>query len=531
MTRSIGAEALHAALVGGDELAFIDVREQGLFGRRHPLLAVNIPLSRFELEIRDLVPRRTTPIVLCDEDDGLAERAARLLDAAGYTEVAILDGGVEGWGAEGYELFSGVNVPSKAFGEYVEHRYGTPSIDAKELKAKLEAGEKIVILDSRPMEEYRNMNIPGGINTPGAELVYRIRDLAPDPDTLVVVNCAGRTRSIIGCQSLRNAGVPNPVVALRNGTMGWHLAGFELERGARRQCGPVSDQALAWAREAAARVGARFGVRRVDRATLAAWQAESEKRTLYLLDVRFPEEFEAGHLPGSRPAPGGQLVQATDRYMATRNARVVLVDDTEVRATMTASWLVQMGWPEVYVLEGGLGEHDLAQGAYNPSVPELDGLALARVAPRELREELDEGRAAVVDFADSISYREAHVPGAFWAIRSRLERIRDRLPPAQRYAVTAPEDALARLAARDLAALTNAPVAVLDGGTAAWREAGLPLEEGMSHALDEPVDCYYRPYDQTSGAEEAMNRYLEWEIALIHQIERDGTLRFPEFPS
>src|SRR3546814_14009942 len=94
------------------------------------------------------------------------------------------------------------------------------------------------------MDEYHKMNIPGGIDVPGAELVYRVRDLAPDPDTLVVVNCAGRTRSIIGCQSLINADLPNKVMALRNGTMGWHLAGLDVERGAQRQCGPVSDEAL-----------------------------------------------------------------------------------------------------------------------------------------------------------------------------------------------------------------------------------------------------------------------------------------------
>ena len=66
---------------------------------------------------------------------------------------------------------------------------------------------------------------------PGAELVLRVRDIAPSPDTTIVVNCAGRTRSIIGAQSLINAGIPNKVVALRNGTMGWHLAGFTCDKG------------------------------------------------------------------------------------------------------------------------------------------------------------------------------------------------------------------------------------------------------------------------------------------------------------
>ena len=120
----------------------------------------------------------------------------------------------------GFMLFEGVYVPSKAFGEFVEATWCTPHLSADELVRLRAEGRDVVVLDSRPMSEYRQMSIPGGIDVPGAELVHRVRDLAPDPDTLVVVNCAGRTRSIIGAQSLINAGIPNRVAALANGTMG-----------------------------------------------------------------------------------------------------------------------------------------------------------------------------------------------------------------------------------------------------------------------------------------------------------------------
>ncbi|HCF75106.1 MAG TPA: sulfurtransferase, partial [Gammaproteobacteria bacterium] len=116
----------------------------------------------------------------------------------GYTRLEILDGGIGAWQDAGYEIFSGVNVPSKAFGEFVEQEYETPRLPATQVKAKIDAGEKVVILDSRPMVEFNNMSIPGGSCCPGAELVYRVSDAVEDPDTLVVVNCAGRTRSIIG---------------------------------------------------------------------------------------------------------------------------------------------------------------------------------------------------------------------------------------------------------------------------------------------------------------------------------------------
>jgi len=298
----------------GEELALLDVREQGLFGKEHLLPACSIPLSRMELMLADLVPRRSTRVVLVDEGPseppGLAERAAARLSVLGYSDVAVMEGGIEGWRQAGFELFTGVNVPSKAFGEFVESTYDTPRIPAETLKAKMDAGEDFVILDARTRLEYNRMCIPGGISVPGAELVYRVHDLAPDPKTLVVVNCAGRTRSIIGAQSLINAGIPNPVAALKNGTMGWDLSGLELAYGEERRAPDPTPDSLARSRACKERVVERYGVAMINHHKLADWREEQNERTLYILDVRSPEEFEAGHLKGSRNAPGGQLVQA-----------------------------------------------------------------------------------------------------------------------------------------------------------------------------------------------------------------------------
>ena len=344
----------------GGELALVDVREELIFSQRHLLLARSIPLSRFELKFAQLVPRRATRIVLCDDGDGAAGRAAVILARNGYSDLSILDGGIDAWAAAGYELFSGVNVPSKAFGEYIEHENGTPSIAAAELEQLLRDKADIVVLDSRPFDEYSRVSIPTGVNVPGAELVLRAREIAPSPDTMIVVNCAGRTRSIIGAQSLINAGVPNKVVALRNGTMGWSLAGFACDSGKNRRAPDVSPNTLDWARTAALRVAQSCGVQRIDRTVLETWRND-ETRTLYLFDVRDPAEYLTGHVAGAISAPGGQLVQATDQYVGTLGARIVLVDDAEVRAAMTGSWLRQMGWKDVFILAEAGSEKGSAQ--------------------------------------------------------------------------------------------------------------------------------------------------------------------------
>src|SRR5215213_10071035 len=271
--RRIGAAALRAMLLDGEELALLDVREERIFSERHLLFARSVPLSRLEVRMAWLVPRRATRIVLVDDADGLAERAAKVLTAAGYSDLHILDGGNAAWAAAGYELFSGVNVPSKAFGEFVEHESGTPSISADELHALMQAGTDMVVLDSRPFDEFFRVSIPTGVNVPGAELVLRVHDVAPSPDTLVVVNCAGRTRSIIGAQSLINAGVPNKVVALRNGTMGWSLAGLAPDSGKDRRAPALTPSGLAWAKEKAGEVARKLDIARIDEATLARLRA------------------------------------------------------------------------------------------------------------------------------------------------------------------------------------------------------------------------------------------------------------------
>ena len=336
--KRVGARELKAQLHDGSEIALLDAREEGVFNQRHLLMASCVPLSRLELLIDDLVPRRGVRVVWCDDGDGSAPRAAERMRALGYHDVSVLDGGLAAWEAASYRVYSGVHVPSKAFAEVVEHEAGTPYLTAPELKALIDNGADIAIFDSRSYEEYHNNSLPGAISVPGAELVYRFKDLVPSTETTVIVNCGGRTRSIIGAQSLRNAGFPNKIMSFKDGTMAWHLAGYEVVSGATRRPPAVSDARRRAAIDAAAQVAARCGIARIDRATLAAWRAEAD-RTLYLLDVRTPEEYAAGHLVGARSAPGGQLVQETDAHVATWGARIVLVDDNGVRATMTASWL------------------------------------------------------------------------------------------------------------------------------------------------------------------------------------------------
>lgn len=518
---------IRRALLAKQELALIDVREEDPFAQRHPLFAANVPLSRLELEILSRVPRLDTPVTVYDDGEGLASQAAERLLQLGYRDVALLEGGLAGWRAAGGELFRDVNVPSKAFGELVESVRHTPSLGAEQVQALLDGKADVVVLDARRFDEYQTMSIPGGISVPGAELVLRVAELAPAPDTQVIVNCAGRTRSIIGTQSLLNAGIPNPVAALRNGTIGWTLAGQRLAHGQQRRFGEVSEATRQQAARKARAVADRAGVVRLDKAALAGWLAEAS-RTTYLFDVRTPEEYAAGHLPGSRSTPGGQLIQETDHVASVRGARIVLVDDDGVRANMSASWLAQLGW-EVAVLDG-LALADFSEtGEWQPSLPSLP--QVPGVTFEQLAAWLEQSGTVLLDFTTSANYVKRHIPGAWWAIRAQLAKALEALPVAERYVVTCGSSLLARFAAVDLQALTDKPVFLLEGGTARWIEAGLPLESGETHLAVARSDRYRRPYEGTDNPREAMQGYLDWEFGLVAQLERDGTHGFKVLPA
>ncbi len=512
-------------LLAGREIALLDVREEDPHAQAHPLFAANLPYGRIELDAYAKLPRRDVAIVVLDGGEGLAVSAASRLRQLGYTDVSLLAGGVAGWQAAGGELFRDVNVPSKAFGELVEAKRHTPSLSAPEVQALIDGGEDIVILDARRYDEYQTMSIPGSFSVPGAELALRARELAPDPKTQIIVNCAGRTRSIIGTQSLINAGIPNPVAALRNGTIGWTLARQKLEHGQSRTYPPASEANRQTAAEDARSLADRAGVRRLGRAGLEEVRADAS-RTTYLFDVRGPAEFRDGRLPGFRSAPGGQLVQETEQFAPVRGARLVLADSDGVRANLTAHWLAQMNH-EVYVIDGlGAADFNVTEAWTDelPPPPEV-----REIGPDTLSQWLAHapGETVLIDFTSGVNYRKRHIPGAWFALRSELPAVVSKLAPgAKRYVLTCGSSLLARYVAGDLRALTDLPIHVLTGGTAAWAAAGLPLEEGPTRLASQPIDRYRRPYEGTDNQDEAMQAYLDWEFGLVEQLGRDGTHGF-----
>lgn len=519
MAGTIAPEALKALLASDASFALIDVREAGEYNSSHIAGASLIVRRQLESVLPHAVPFKGAHVIVCDDDGRRAQLAAATAERLGYRQVSVLDGGINRWVTEGFSTEWGSNVPSKDFGEKVEVVAHVPEVEAKDLAARMRNGEKFLILDSRTPEEFRRFCIPGGRSVPGGELALRITDLAKhlDRDTTIIVNCAGRTRSIIGARVLQRMGLAN-VYGLKNGTAGWMLAGERLESGSDRVDLPEpSPEAVAAAEAYAAKLAAEDGVRFLDVPGLAAMMARAQTETVYLVDVRTREEYTAGHMSGFRWFPGGQAVQRSDDVAVVKHPTIVFACDGKARATVIASWYRQMGFREVYAVDGGTsawtaGGRSLEQGAPDERpVGYEQALSKAkRVAPAAL----NASPTPSVIFVDtSQDFARGHVPGARWVPRGWLEFwIHDIVPSKSTPLTVTCNDGLgSALAAATLKEMGYQDVSMLDGGMAAWQKAGLPLEKGLSGVMAPPTDVVLAGPDRNFAD---MQNYLRWEEAL-----------------
>ena len=515
-TALISPAGLLDLLSDGGELAIIDIREAAIVHKEGTILsALTVPLGVLELRVGNLVPRRTTRIVVIDSRGEGAIQAADRLSGLGYSNVSYLAGGSAAWREAGHPLYPSGHALGQAFGEVVEQALHTPAISAKDLAELIDAKQKLLVLDIRSPEEFHHHSLPGGISCPGPEIARRIDAAGADSDTLIVVNCAGRTRSILGAQTLIDLGLPHRVVALENGLMGWRLAGRNLAHHASKSVSTPAD--LTAARGRAQDLAEREGISRITGEDLNRL-ATDEDRTLFLLDVRTPEEFAAGHRPSAKNAPSWELVPWAFKFIGVRHARIVLTDDDGIRATVCANWLRRMGWRDIRMLIED-PSHLAETGVVRPILLD-EPQGVEALTPEQARTRQEKG-AVIIDLGPSSDFRVAHPEGARWALRSRLQEALAKIPTGLEVIFLANDDILARYAARD-AANEGRSAFIVAGGLRDWEAAGLPVEAGAEQLfLVAPDDQFTSPWGNGESDFERFRAYLDWEIGLAEQIARD----------
>lgn len=528
MVDTITPEETRQALDSSErQVAVIDVREPLEYSRGHISQSTLVPRRDLEFRLPFVVPDGRATIVLVDQHSERGDQDADWLEFLGYDEVAYMVGGMDAWTAAGFETieaYEGVyatafNFPSKDFGEQVQVEENVEQLQPEELKAMLDSDEDVLILDVRTPEEFKAQTIPGALNVEGVDLGLYVEQLR-DREQTVVVNCAGRTRSIIGTSSLKKLGFED-VYELENGTMGWELAGYELERGSDRH---VSDVEVDEDKRTEIRANAVTLLRENDVPLLSVDEFEAlradESELVYPVDIRTVKEYNDGHLPGSLSIPGGQAIQTTDEHFPVRNGTVVFISDDHIRAAITAYWFDRMGFPKITVLKDGIeawqaAGHSLEIGPdrRQPAGQAIVEEHITAVSPGELVELQSVDNPLIVDVGPSERFEASHVPSARWIPRYELEPwLRENADPSRLIVVTSPKGRRAAYAAAAVQRyLEFEDVRALEGGMVAWADSARPLAEGADGMEFDPEDDVPKPYDQGDWAKRI---YLEWEAEL-----------------
>ncbi|MEM7045493.1 MAG: rhodanese-like domain-containing protein, partial [Pseudomonadota bacterium] len=500
MIQKLDAREAYRRVHGDSEIAFLDLREAGPFSERHPLFAVPAPYSRLETIVGHLVPRPDMPIILIDGGDGIAEAGAEILASMGYSDIAVIAGGASAWANAGYRLFQGVNVPSKTLGELAEARWHPKTIDAQTLKDWQKEGRKFTLLDCRPPDEYQKMTIPGAICLPNGESAHRLPAIAHDSP--LVVTCAGRTRSIIGSLGLARIAPDRDIYALENGTQGWALAGFDLDRGQEPQDLPeiTADQAAETRRRADTLLDDE-GIPRIN-ADDVRRLLDDATRSAFTFDLRSKEEAAADPLPAFPHVWSGQLVQTTDRWIGVWRSRLVLADDLGLRAALAAVWLSALGF-EVHVTQ----VDDRLRAIPAPPRPTAPPFAITKIGAGDALRETSKGRARLLDLRPSWEYASGHVATSIWAIRPKLAA----WPGTDRLLLVGDKGSDAELGARELHRLGEKDLAIVEGGIQALRQAGALIEVAEPRPLGQAIDVISFAHGRHEGDLDASRRYLSWE--------------------
>ncbi len=501
-------------------MALLDIREAGEIHDGHIPGTTALPRRMVEIRIAQMIPSPETLIVLCDEGGRRAALAAETLENLGYKNVSVLKSGVPAWISAGGSIVKGKNVPSKAFAEHLFEDERIPQITPESLNEWKTKNKPHLLLDIRSPEEHRIGFVPGAQNVPGVEIGNLVGDIESS-GVPVVVHCAGRTRSILACATLRDLGLSN-VYALKNGTMGWTLAGLPLstpEAGALLPAPTLSSKRAGAQRSRLLAQKSGVGYLNADSLKKLLMEREAGKTNLYVFDVRQENKFKESHIDGSISLPGGQAALFADEHIAVGGGTVVLVDDDQTQANITAYWLRRLGYPHVFVLEAGIpswqaigGALATGRGRTRPSSFHAAQSKTKKMTASDLHGLLSsESPVKIIDFNTSKRFAAGHVPGARWMARGWLEdRINDLQLKSDDRIVTACRDGLqSTYAAATLKRLGFKDVYVLDGGLQAWKQAGFSL--AAEKIKGDANDVVQNPYERTK---EDMINYLSWEQKL-----------------
>lgn len=319
-------------------ISFLDIRERKQYVHGFAFGSVNCPFSKFKYLIKELAPDLNTNLILIGvKNNNQTNQIQKILTKFRYCRSYIIKGDYKNWKKHKFPLWAGEYTFSKAFGEWIEITSNIKNLYAKELNKIHKKNHNYLQIDARPKKEFEKFSLPQSVQCSGGELPCYINN-KENLKKNYIVHCAGRTRSIIAYQTLKDFDFENKKYVLNGGTQNWVLNGYDRKF---KNKSKIKSTKINYKDDLklANSVAKKFNI--------PSTQIKSKQANSYNFQIN-SEIKNFKKIPGWKQVNATTLIQSTDKFISSTNTKVLIFSHIPSSAVFTVIWLRRMGYQAIW---------------------------------------------------------------------------------------------------------------------------------------------------------------------------------------
>ena len=319
-------------------ISFLDIRERKEYVHGFAFGSVNCPFSKFKYLIKELVPDVNTTLILIGiKNTYQKDKIQKILKKLKYDRSFILKGDYKIWKKQKFPLWAGEYTFSKAFGEWIEITSNIKNLYAKELYKIHKKNHNYLQIDARPKKEFEKFSLPQSVQCSGGELPCFINN-KENLRKNFIVHCAGRTRSIIAYQTLKDFNFKNKKYVLNGGTQNWVLNGFDRK---------FKNQSKIKSTKINYKDDLKLAHSIAKKFKIPSTQTMNKQTNSYNFQIN-SEIKNFKKIPGWKQVNATTLIQSTDKFISSTNTKILIFSNIPSSAVFTVIWLRRMGYQAIW---------------------------------------------------------------------------------------------------------------------------------------------------------------------------------------
>ena len=319
-------------------ISFLDIRERKEYVHGFAFGSVNCPFSKFKYLIKELVPDVNTILILIGiKNIYQKDKIQKILKKLKYNRSFILKGDYKIWKKQKFPLWAGEYTFSKAFGEWIEITSNIKNLYAKELYKIHKKNHNYLQIDARPKKEFEKFSLPQSVQCSGGELPCFINN-KENLRKNFIVHCAGRTRSIIAYQTLKDFNFKNKKYVLNGGTQNWVLNGFDRK---------FKNQSKIKSTKINYKDDLKLAHSIAKKFKIPSTQTMNKQTNSYNFQIN-SEIKNFKKIPGWKQVNATTLIQSTDKFISSTNTKILIFSNIPSSAVFTVIWLRRMGYQAIW---------------------------------------------------------------------------------------------------------------------------------------------------------------------------------------